>query len=164
MVENRVVGLKSRGVYETPGGTVLMIALRDLEGITLDPMALRERIRAGEMLADLIYRGFWFTPVRAALDALSARLMAPVTGEVALELYKGSVRSCGRRSPTSLYDGKLSTFGAGASYDPADAGGFIRLLGMPLAAEASRGALTGESRELSQLMMDAAALSPIPGS
>ena len=143
MVENRVVGLKSRGIYETPGGTVLMAALRDLEGITLDSLALRERARAGEMMADLVYRGLWFTPVREALDALVARLMAPVTGDVRLELYKGSVRCLGRRAPTSLYDADLSTFGAaagaGAGYDPMDAGGLIRLFGLPLAAEASRG-------------------------
>ena len=145
MVENRVVGLKSRGIYETPGGTVLMAALRDLEGITLDSLALRERTRAGEMLADLVYRGLWFTPVREALDALVARLMAPVTGEVRVELYKGAVRCLGRRSPTSLYDADLSTFGAGAGtgtgYDPMDAGGLIRLFALPLAAEANRGVI-----------------------
>jgi argininosuccinate synthase len=138
MVENRVVGLKSRGVYETPGGTVLMAALRDLEGITLDAGALRERRRAGETFADLAYRGLWFTPVREALDALAARLMAPVTGEVCVELYKGAVRCLGRRSPHSLYDADLSTFGSAGGYDQADAGGFIRLFALPLAAEAGR--------------------------
>ncbi|HEU5322573.1 MAG TPA: hypothetical protein VFX28_17335, partial [Methylomirabilota bacterium] len=81
MVENRVVGLKSRGVYETPGGTVLMAALRDLEGVALDGAALRERMRAGEAYADLVYRGLWFTPVREGLDALVARLMEPVTAD-----------------------------------------------------------------------------------
>ncbi|HWN80716.1 MAG TPA: argininosuccinate synthase, partial [Candidatus Udaeobacter sp.] len=152
LVENRVVGLKSRGVYETPGGTVLMAALRDLEGITLDAAALRERIRAGEVFADLAYRGLWFTPVREALDALVARLMAPVTGDVRVELYKGAVRCLGRRSPTSLYNADLSTFGAAAGYDPADANGFIRLFALPLAAEANRGnAPSAEPVELSGL-------------
>ena len=141
MVENRVVGLKSRGVYETPGGTVLMAALRDLEGIALDAAALRERTRAGEALADLVYRGLWFTPVREALADLVARLMEPVTGEVAVALYKGTVRCLGRRSPRSLYDADLSTFGAATGYDPADASGFIRLFALPLAAEAGRGAV-----------------------
>jgi argininosuccinate synthase len=164
MVENRVVGLKSRGIYETPGGTVLMTALRDLEGITLDSMALRERTRAGEMFADLVYRGLWFTPVRDALDALVTRLMAPVTGEVRLELYKGSVRCRGRRSPSSLYDADLSTFGAGEGYDPVDAGGFTRLVALPLAAEASRGGRSGsESAELSRLMAAVGELSTASG-
>ncbi len=138
IVENRVVGLKSRGVYETPAGTVLMAALRDLEGVTLDGAALRERMRAGEAYADLTYKGTWFTPVREALDALVARLMAPVTGEVRVRLFKGSVQCVGRRSPASLYSMKQSTFGAGSTYDQADAGGFIRLLGLPLEAELLR--------------------------
>jgi argininosuccinate synthase len=150
MVENRVVGLKSRGVYETPGGTVLMAALRDLEGITLDAVALRERARAGEVFADLAYRGLWFSPVREALDALVARLMAPVTGDVRVELYKGSVHCLGRRSPHSLYDADLSTFGAAGGYNQSDASGFIRLSALPLAAEANRGHAS-ESVELSGL-------------
>jgi argininosuccinate synthase len=147
MVENRVVGLKSRGVYETPGGTVLMAALRDLEGITLDAVALRERARAGEVFADLAYRGLWFTPVREALDALVARLMAPVTGDVRVELYKGSVHCLGRRSPHSLYDADLSTFGAAGGYNQSDASGFIQLCALPLAAEANRGQ-TSESQSV----------------
>jgi len=138
LVENRVVGLKSRGVYETPGGTILMEALRDLEGITLDAAALRERRHAGETYADLAYRGTWFTPVREALDALVARLMEPVTGEVCVRLSKGHATPVGRRSPRSLYDMAMSTFGAGSGYDQADAAGFIRLLGLPLAAEMRR--------------------------
>jgi argininosuccinate synthase len=138
LVENRAVGLKSRGVYETPGGTVLMAALRDLEGITLDGASLRERMRAGDAFADLAYRGFWFTPAREALDALVTRIMEPVTGEVRVCLYKGSAVPVGRRSPLSLYDPDRSTFGAGSGYDQADAGGFIRLLGLPLEAEMRR--------------------------
>jgi argininosuccinate synthase len=132
------VGLKSRGIYETPGGTVLMAALRDLEGITLDAASLRERMRAGEAYADLVYRGLWFTPVREALDALVARLMAPVTGEVRVLLYKGSARCVARRADASLYDARISTFGAGSGYDQTDANGLIRLMGLPLEAEATR--------------------------
>lgn len=138
IVENRVVGLKSRGVYETPAGTVLMAALRDLEGITLDAASLRERMRAGEAYADLAYKGTWFTPVREALDALVSRLMQPVSGEVRLELYKGQVTCLGRRSVATLYQEKLSTFGRSSGYDQADAAGFIRLLGLPLEAETLR--------------------------
>ena len=138
IVENRVVGLKSRGVYETPGGTVLMAALRDLEGITLDALSLAERRRAGEAYAELVYKGLWFTPAREALDALVGRLMAPVTGEVRVRLFKGNAVAVGRRSPQSLYSHELSTFGAGQGYDQADAGGFIRLLGLPLEAEMRR--------------------------
>lgn len=138
IVENRAVGLKSRGVYETPGGTLIMEALRDLEGITLDAAALRERMRAGTEFANLAYRGFWFTPAREAIDALVERIMEPVTGEVRVRLYKGSAIPVGRRSPQSLYDLRLSTFGAGSGYDQADAGGFIRLLGLPLEAEMRR--------------------------
>jgi argininosuccinate synthase len=162
MVENRVVGLKSRGVYETPGGTVLMAALRDLEGITLDAGALRELTRAGEVFADLAYRGLWFTPVREGIDALVARLMAPVSGDVRVVLYKGSVRCLGRRSPNSLYDADLSTFGGAAGYDQADASGFIRLFALPLAAEANRGnASSAETIELSGLGASSPA-EPIP--
>ena len=138
LVENRVVGLKSRGVYETPAGTVLMEALRDLEGITLDAAALRERRRAGEALADLIYRGLWWSPTRKALDALVATLMEPVTGETRIRLYKGGARAVARRSPRTLYQPGRSTFGAGSGYDQKDAGGFIRLMGLPLEAERER--------------------------
>jgi len=143
LVENRVVGLKSRGVYETPGGTVLMEALRDLEGITLDAAALRERRRAGEAYADLVYRGLWFTPVRKALDELVAVLMEPVTGETRVRLYKGTAFAVARRSPRTLYQPGRSTFGAGSGYDQADAGGFIRLLGLPLEAERERSLASG---------------------
>jgi len=138
LVENRVVGLKSRGVYETPAGTVLMEALRDLEGITLDAAALRERRRAGEAYADLVYRGLWWSPVRKALDALVAELMEPVTGETKVRLYKGSAHAVARRSPRTLYQPGRSTFGAGSGYDQKDAAGFIRLLGLPLEAERER--------------------------
>src|SRR5688572_5276439 len=117
-----------------------MSALRDLEGITLDAAALRERMKAGEAYADLAYKGLWFVPVREALDALVSRLMAPVTGEVKVRLQRGLVTPIGRRSPSSLYRKDLSTFAAGSGYDQADAEGFIRLLGLPLEAELRRNA------------------------
>jgi len=136
MVENRFVGLKSRGVYETPGGTVLHAAHRAMESITLDRDVMHERDRLSPRFAELIYNGFWFAPemdfLRAAIDASQAN----VTGEVRVRLYKGAVRVTGRRSPVSLYSEALSSFedaGAADTYDQSDATGFIRLQGLRLA-------------------------------
>jgi argininosuccinate synthase len=135
LVENRFVGLKSRGVYETPGGTVLHAAHRAMESITLDRDVMHERDRLAPRFAELIYNGFWFSPemdfLRAAIDASQIH----VSGEVRVVLYKGSVRITGRRSPNSLYSAALATFedgGPQAPYDQADAGGFIRLQGLRL--------------------------------
>jgi len=135
LVENRFVGLKSRGVYETPGCTVLHVAHRAMESITLDREVMHERDRLSPRYAELIYNGFWFAPemdfIRAAIDE-SQRY---VTGEVRLRLYKGNVIVEGRRSPVSLYSEDLVTFEEdGGAYDQADAGGFIRLQGLRLAA------------------------------
>ncbi|MBW2229729.1 MAG: argininosuccinate synthase [Deltaproteobacteria bacterium] len=135
MVENRFVGLKSRGVYETPGGTVLHVAHRAIESITMDREVMHERDRMAPRFAELIYNGFWFSPememMRAAIDASQEN----VTGEVRLKLYKGNVDVLGRRSPVSLYSEKLVTFeDDDGAYDQADAGGFIRLQGLRLAA------------------------------
>jgi len=133
MVENRFVGLKSRGVYETPGGTVLHAAHRALESITLDREVMHERDRLAPRFAELIYNGFWYSPemdfMRAAIDASQAN----VTGEVRLKLYKGGVHVTGRRSPVSLYSEALSSFedaGEEDTYDQRAAGGFIHLQGM----------------------------------
>jgi len=135
MVENRFVGLKSRGVYETPGGTVLHAAHRALESITLDREVMHERDRLAPRFAELIYNGFWYSPemdfLRAAIDASQQN----VTGEVRLTLYKGGVRVTGRRSPVSLYSAALSSFedaGEADTYDQRDAEGFIRLHGLRL--------------------------------
>jgi argininosuccinate synthase len=133
LVENRFVGLKSRGVYETPGGTVLHVAHRAMESITLDREVMHEKDRLVPRFAELIYNGFWFSPemdfLRAAIDESQHR----VTGEVRVKLYKGSVRVTGRRSPFSLYSEDLVTFEEdGGVYDQADAGGFIRLQGLRL--------------------------------
>ena len=134
MVENRFVGLKSRGVYETPGGTVLHLAHRAIESITLDREVMHERDRFAPRFAELIYNGFWYAPememMRAAIDSSQRN----VTGEVRLKLYKGSVRVLGRRSPVSLYSERLVTFEEDAgAYDQRDATGFIRLQGLRLA-------------------------------
>ena len=135
MVENRFVGLKSRGVYETPGGSVLHVAHRAVESITMDRDVMHERDRLSPRFAEMIYNGFWFAPemefVRAAIEASQRG----VTGEARVRLYKGSVRVTGRRSPVSLYSEALSTFedaGPADTYDPADAAGFIRLQGLRL--------------------------------
>jgi len=135
MVENRFVGLKSRGVYETPGGTVLHAAHRAIESITLDREVMHERDRLSPRFAELIYNGFWYAPemdfLRAAIDASQVN----VTGEVRLELDKGGVTVNGRRSPVSLYSEALSSFedaGEADTYDQRDASGFIRLQGLRL--------------------------------
>ena len=134
MVENRFVGLKSRGVYETPGGTVLHVAHRALESITLDREVMHERDRLAPRFAESIYNGFWYSPemdmMRAAIDSSQRN----VTGEVRLKLYKGSVTILGRRSPVSLYSENLVTFEEDqGAYDQNDATGFIRLQGLRLA-------------------------------
>ncbi len=135
MVENRFVGLKSRGVYETPGGTLLHVAHRAIESVTLDREVMHERDRLSPRFAELIYNGFWFSPelatVRAALEASQVN----ATGEVRLKLYKGGVAVTGRRSPVSLYSAARSSFddaGAEDDYAQSDATGFIRLQGLRL--------------------------------
>ena len=140
MVENRFVGLKSRGVYETPGGTVLHVAHRAMESITLDRDVMHERDRLSPRFAELIYNGFWFSPemdfLRAAIEASQVN----VSGDVRVKLFKGSVQVTGRRSPLSLYSEAMSSFedaGAADTYVQADATGFIRLQGLRLVQRGS---------------------------
>jgi argininosuccinate synthase len=132
MVENRFVGLKSRGVYETPGGTLLHAAHRAVESITLDREVMHERDRLSPRFAELIYNGFWYSPEMDFLRAAIQSSQRNVTGEARLELYKGAVRVNGRRSPVSLYSESLSSFEEAGGYDQRDAGGFIRLQGLRL--------------------------------
>jgi argininosuccinate synthase len=132
MVENRFVGLKSRGVYETPGGTVLHAAHRAVESITLDRDVMHERDRLAPRFAELIYNGFWFSPEMDFLRAAVEASQRAVTGEARIVLYKGGVRVTGRRSPVSLYSASLSSFDDWTEYDPSDATGFIRLQGLRL--------------------------------
>src|SRR5262252_669364 len=128
LVENRFVGMKSRGMYETPGGTILLAAHRGIEQITLDRGAAHLKDELMPKYAELIYYGFWFTPEREMLQAAIDKSQAYVTGNVRLKLYKGSVSVTGRESPYSLYDQDLVTFEEGAvAYDQRDASGFIRL-------------------------------------
>ena len=131
LVENRVVGMKSRGVYETPGGTVLHVAHRELESLTLDRESFHYKEQVALRYAELVYYGQWHSPLKRALDAFVDELERRVTGTVRLRLYKGSVTVVGRRSPYSLYDPELATFGADQVYRQRDADGFIALFGLP---------------------------------
>jgi len=127
IVENRFVGIKSRGVYETPGGTVLHKARQAVESIVLDREVLHLRDSLVGRYATIVYNGFWFSPERLALQKMMDSIQAPVTGEARLLLYKGSVRTLGRRSPNSAYDPEVATFEAEEVYRQADAEGFINL-------------------------------------
>jgi argininosuccinate synthase len=140
LLENRLVGMKSRGVYETPGGTLLTTAHRELEHLTLDKATMRLKDLLAQIYADVVYNGQWFSPLREALDAFVTKTQEPMTGEVRLKLFKGSAVAVGRRSPYGLYDEELATFGADDVYRQADAEGFIRLfgLGQRVAAERDR--------------------------
>jgi argininosuccinate synthase len=127
MVENRFVGMKSRGVYETPGGTVLLHAHRAIESLTLDREAAHLKDELMPRYAELIYNGFWFAPEREALQALIDQTQKAVTGTARLKLYKGNVIVTGRKAPNSLYDQSVATFEADTVYDQRDAAGFIKL-------------------------------------
>lgn len=144
LVENRMVGMKSRGCYETPGGTVLSEALRSLEEIVLDRSTLRFRQQVGLEFAELLYRGQWFSPLREVLSSCAERIAEPLTGEVVVRLFKGTAVSIQRRSERSLYAADYATFGADAVYDQRDAGGFIRLAALPgrIAAGRTKEAVT----------------------
>ncbi len=132
VVEDRLVGMKSRGVYETPGGTVLHAAHRELEQLVLDRRTLRMKDELALRYADLLYDGRWWTPERDALDALVASTQARVTGRVRLKLFKGGITVAGRSSPFSLYQPSYATFGRDNVYDQRHAEGFIRLFGLPI--------------------------------
>ena len=140
VVENRLVGMKSRGVYETPGGTLLHLAIKDLESITVDRRVEGLKDQMAQRWADMLYEGRWWTPEREAMQAMSDLLSKNVTGSVKVKLFKGSVLVVSRKSPISLYREDLASFGLSATYDPADAAGFIQLFGLPIrAAVAARG-------------------------
>ena len=131
LVENRLVGIKSRGVYETPGGTILMTAHSCLESITLDRETMHYKQQVALKYAELVYYGQWFSPLRQALDAFVEATQRNVTGDVRMKLFKGRCTPAGITSPYSLYRTDLASFVMGAEYDPTDAKGFIRLFGLP---------------------------------
>jgi argininosuccinate synthase len=136
LVENRLVGMKSRGVYETPGGTLLLAAHRELESLTLDKATLHYKDLLAGKYAELVYSGQWFTPLRYAMDSFIDTIQARVTGTVRLKLYKGNIITAGRKSPNSLYREDLATFAADAVYDQKEAQGFVNLFGLPNKVEA----------------------------
>ena len=137
LVENRFVGIKSRGCYETPGGTLLLTAHRELEALCLDRDLMHYKQHVGLKYAELVYFGLWFTPLREALDAFVASTQKNVTGKVALSLYKGNIAVASRKSDYSLFRTDLSSFTMGDSYDQKDAAGFIRILGLPSRSRAA---------------------------
>jgi argininosuccinate synthase len=142
LVENRVVGMKSRGCYETPGGTLILAAIRELEALTLDRSLLRYKQHLALDYAELVYAGLWFTPLREALDAFFEAASAATTGEVTLRMYKGNLEPVSRKSANSLYSLDIASFTMGASYDQKDAQGFINLIGLPIRV---RAAVSGKS-------------------
>lgn len=139
MVEGRLVGMKSHGVYETPGGTILMAAHSELESLVLDRDTISFKDLVALKYAELVYNGMWFSPLREALDAFVGSTQGPVTGMVRLKLYKGNVIPVGRKSEFSLYREDFATFGQEDVYDQSDAEGFIRLYGLPLQVRALNG-------------------------
>ena len=135
IVENRLVGMKCRGVYETPGGAILYKAHSVLESICLDKMTLHEKQRLAITYAELVYNGQWFTPLREALAAFVDKTQETVTGKVRLKLYKGNMINAGVWSDYSLYSEEIATFGE-SDYNQADAAGFINLYGLPIKVKA----------------------------
>lgn len=136
IVENRVVGMKSRGIYETPGGTILMYAHRELEYLCLDKQTQQFRESVSTKYAELLYSGEWYTPLREALDAFVDSIQQTVTGKVRLKLYKGNIISAGSSSDYSLYNEDIASFTTGELYSHKDAVGFINLFGLPLKVRA----------------------------
>lgn len=136
IVENRLVGMKSRGVYETPGGTILYAAHKELEYICLDKQTLHYKMEVANKFAELVYDGLWYTPLREALSAFVDSTQETVTGTVRMKLYKGNCSPAGAKSPYSLYDEDIATFAEDEVYDQKDSAGFINLFGLPLKVRA----------------------------
>lgn len=136
MVENRLVGMKSRGVYETPGGTILNFAHKELESICLDKETSHYKEMVALKFADIVYNGQWYTPLREALSAFVSKTQENVTGEIKLKLYKGNIVNAGITSPYSLYSEEFATFGEDSVYNQNDSTGFINLFGLPITVKA----------------------------
>ena len=148
LVENRVVGMKSRGVYETPGGSILYYAHQELEHLCLDRETYSFKQMAGQKMAEIIYGGRWFTPLREAIEAFVDSTQKTVSGKVRLKLYKGSISSAGASSPYSLYNASIASFETGELYNHFDAKGFIRLYGLPVLVRSfmEQGFVKGEAK------------------
>jgi argininosuccinate synthase len=140
LVENRFVGMKSRGCYETPGGTLIMYAHRELESLTLDRSTLHYKQKLALDWAEMVYNGLWFVPLREALDAFFEKTSETTTGEITLRLYKGNIEPVSRKSPYSMYSLNIASFTMGAEYDQKDAQGFINLIGLPIRVRAQAAA------------------------
>jgi argininosuccinate synthase len=147
LVENRFVGMKSRGCYETPGGTLIMAAHKELEALTLDKNTLHYKQRLALDYAEMVYNGLWFTPLREALDAFFEVTAEPTAGEVTLRLYKGNIEPVSRKSANSLYSLDIASFTMGASYDQKDALGFINLVGLPIKVRAGLAAASKAAKK-----------------
>ena len=136
LVENRLVGMKSRGVYETPGGAILYEAHRLLEMLCLDKATQHYKQLVAIKFGEMVYDGQWFTPLREALDAFVDKTQETVTGDVKLKIYKGNIMNAGITSPYSLYSEDIATFGEDDCYDQTDSAGFINLFGLPIKVKA----------------------------
>ncbi len=147
IVENRVVGMKSRGIYETPGGTILMEAHEQLEELILDRETMETKKKLGSQFAQIVYEGKWFTPLREAIQAFVDVTQQYVTGEVKFRLYKGNIIKAGTTSPYSLYSESLASFTTGDLYDHHDASGFITLFGLPLKVRAMKMAAVAQQEQ-----------------
>jgi argininosuccinate synthase len=154
LVENRFVGIKSRGCYETPGGTLLVAAHQELESLCLDRELLHFKQQIALKYAEMVYYGLWFTPLREALDAFVLASQITVTGTVTMRLYKGNVTVAGRTSPYSLYQTGLAAFSMDG-YNPKDAEGFIRILGLPARVQAPLRQAAGACAEPGCMVTDA---------
>jgi len=150
MVENRFVGMKSRGMYETPGGTILAAAHRDLEGLCMDREMMHLRDSLIPRYAEMVYYGYWFSPEREALQAMIDKSQEKITGTVRLKLYKGNAVPQGRKSPFSLYNPELATFEEDYVYDQADAAGFIKLVGLRLKGRMQQSKWGGKESETNE--------------
>ena len=142
VIEDRVVGIKSRGVYETPGGTILLTAIQELEQLVLSRRCLGMKDELAPRYADLVYEGRWWTPERKALDAMVDSMMEHVTGTVRLRLFKGQATVLSRKAPAALYDLDLASFGASEGYEHADSSGFVKLFSLPQRAVAAQRSVT----------------------
>ena len=147
IVENRVVGMKSRGIYETPGGTILMEAHMQLEELVLDRATMDAKKDMANKLSQIVYEGKWFTPLREAVQAFVESTQKYVTGTVKFKLYKGNIIKAGTTSPYSLYSESLASFTTGDLYDHHDADGFITLFGLPLKVRAMKMAELEEAKK-----------------
>ena len=139
IVENRLVGMKSRGIYETPGGTLLHFAIKELESICLDKETQAFKKNMGQKYGELVYNGLWYSSLKDGMDAFIDVVSKVVTGTIKLKLYKGNIKVAGRISPNALYDEGISSFGASDLYDHHDAEGFIKIFSLPSKIKAMKG-------------------------